>query len=658
MFANLDSLEDSGLQISSITLTDPGATVTLSVSQAPQNNDGSVLSLIVGSYTLDIADSAADITAGLNGLDGSNIASITISDNGAIGVNVAQLTSDATAIGKLANENGNNQLAVTDTAADITPDLDGLDGSNIASITISDNGAIGVNVAQLTSDATAIRKLANESGNPYQLAVTDTAADITAGLSTLEAEASHIASITVSGGPVTVSAATYVADKAALDKIVGGFAISGSLPNIVSDLGKFDADPNIASIAATSGSATLSGGVAIDAPAFGLTGSATVLTLAEILSYGGHFSEGAGSTLSISTSDMLTLTGTSRLAGTVSGKGTLALTGRSATIASGAKLSVADWTVSGTDVTLDENLTYAGTFSEGAGSTLSMSKSDMLTLTGTSSLAGTASGKGTLALTGGSATIASGAKLSVADWTVSGTGVTLDENLTYAGTFSAGSGATLNLSGGNLTLTGADSFAGATINGSHVLYTEGTTTVSESGIALGSSASSSIVNTGQFEKSGIGTSAIDASFANAHNVLVSAGTLDFESAVTGKGTDTISGASTLEFDSSLAAAQTIDFSGSGGGTLDLTLPLGYHGSLISGFASPNQASPNTVDLSGDWNYLHFSENKGLTLGTLTLQNVTNHADLSLNFAGDYLPSYFNITSGTTTTITHPAGATK
>jgi hypothetical protein len=40
--------------------------------------------------------------------------------------------------------------------------------------------------------------------------------------------------------------------------------------------------------------------------------------------------------------------------------------------------------------------------------------------------------------------------------------------------------------------------------------------------------------------------------------------LDFGGAVTGAGTDTISGASTLEFDSTLASTQTIDFTGSGG----------------------------------------------------------------------------------------------
>ena len=95
-----------------------------------------------------MTDTAADITAALNSLDGSNIASITISDNDAVGASVAQLTSDAAAISKLANANATPyQLAVTDTAADITAALNSLDGSNIASITISDNGAIGVSVA-------------------------------------------------------------------------------------------------------------------------------------------------------------------------------------------------------------------------------------------------------------------------------------------------------------------------------------------------------------------------------------------------------------------------------------------------------------------------------------------------------------------------------
>ncbi len=127
---------------------------------------------------------------------------------------------------------------------------------------------------------------------------------------------------------------------------------------------------------------------------------------------------------------------------------------------------------------------------------------------------------------------------------------------------------------------------------------------------------------------------------------MSSGTLDFGGAVTGTGTDTISGASTLEFGSTIAATQTIDYSGSGG-TLDLN-PLGYAGSHIGGFAATD-----TVNLAGDWIFHKFSENPAATLGTLTLQNVTSHADLSLKFAGDYSKSDFTITPGTTTTtITH------
>ena len=96
---------------------------------------------IPGGFT--ISDTAANITANIDQLNDPHINSITISDNGAIGVDVAQLTSDATAISKLQNANATPyQLAVTDTAADISAGLDSLNGSNIGSITISDNAPI------------------------------------------------------------------------------------------------------------------------------------------------------------------------------------------------------------------------------------------------------------------------------------------------------------------------------------------------------------------------------------------------------------------------------------------------------------------------------------------------------------------------------------
>ena len=71
----------------------------------------------------------------------------------------------------------------------------------------------------------------------------------------------------------------------------------------------------------------------------------------------------------------------------------------------------------------------------------------------------------------------------------------------------------------------------------------------DSGIGLGGSPSSLISNSGLFEKTGgSGTSAIAPQLLNKGSVLVSSGTLDLEGAVSGNGTDTISGASTLEFE--------------------------------------------------------------------------------------------------------------
>ena len=303
------------------------------------------------------------------------------------------------------------------------------------------------------------------------------------------------------------------------------------------------------------------------------------------------------------------------------------------------------------------------------------------------------SGAGTLSLAGGRTAFDSGAKLSVANWSISGAGtaVTLGEALTYAKAFSEGAGATVTLTGGNLTLTGSASLAGGTVNGSHSLKTKGTTTVSgvtiggtvvwdntetvtqsggavtiggangyraeldnastgiydivdDSGIARGSSAASYILNAGLLEKTGgTGTSAITPRINNTGAIAVTSGTLDLEGAVTGAGTDTVLGHSTLEFGSTVSGNQTIDFAG-GRSAVDLIDPHGFSGHI------ENFASPNAVDLSGDWVFSGFSENSGGTLGMLTLASGATH--LSLDFIGDYTKDDFAIASGTTTVITH------
>ena len=143
--------------------------------------------------------------------------------------------------------------------------------------------------------------------------------------------------------------------------------------------------------------------------------------------------------------------------------------------------------------------------------------------------------------------------------------MTLGEALTYSGSFSEGADDTFVLSGGNLLLNGADTFAGGTVDGSNLLETEGTTTVSgltiggtaewentkavnqsggtvtigdssgdkafldntakgtydivdDSGIGRGSSTASYIENAGLFEKTGgTGTSTIAPAVTNTRN---------------------------------------------------------------------------------------------------------------------------------------------
>ncbi len=236
-----------------------------------------------------------------------------------------------------------------------------------------------------------------------------------------------------------------------------------------------------------------------------------------------------------------------------------------------------------------------------AGATLSIAVGDALTLDGASNFSGAVVGNGELNLTGGVTTFNKGAAVSVATLALSATGanLTIAEALSYAGAFQAGAGSSVTVSGGNLTLTGPAAFTNAAVNGgAYTLFARGATSLTDglaiggtlafetvgsltqsggtvtdgdaagdiaeiriastgtwditdaSGIALGTSTASTIVNDGLFEKTaGTGESTIAPAFDNAHNLIVSAGTLDLTGAVTGTGTDTIQGSATeLEFE--------------------------------------------------------------------------------------------------------------
>jgi hypothetical protein len=568
---------------------------------------------------LAIKDTATNVQLRLSTLvaDTAEIGSITVS-GGTIGVSATTFLADQSTLDKIVGG-----FDVSDTAAHVVADLDQLNDPNIAAITISDNGQITASVAQLTTDATAIGDLKN--ANPsLQLAINDTAGAVQTGLSTLAQDPSEIGSITTSFGPIVVSAGKFLADQSTLDKIVGGFDVSDTAANVAADLPALNADAgNVDAITADIGDGTLTSGV--NAPSFSETGWGTSLTVSEAL------------------------------------------------------------------------LTYAGVFTQGSGSTTAITAGDTLSLTGTAILSGTTSGSGTLTL-GGSAKIDKGGTISVSNWSISGAGadVTLDKNLSYAGSFSEGADDTFMLSGGHLLLSGAATFAGGTVDGSNFLYTEGTTTVSgltiggtvewentnavnqssgnvtlgdniaadeailyntpkatydildDSGIGLGASTTSYIHNGGLLEKTGgTQTSTVAPSVTNTGTIKVAAATLDLQGAVTGKGSDEIFGASTLQFDASVAAGQTVDLSGVGG-EVALHKPGEFAGQ-ISGFDTTGAGSEDKIEVAEHWVFTGFQENAGGTKGTLGFKNNNIGSTISLTLLGDY--------SGTFTPHTQANGST-
>ena len=708
------------LEISSVTITSAGGRPP-TVSTATFDADETVLDEIVGGFA--ISDTAADISANLNDLSDPHIASITVSDSAPVVVSVSQLTSDAAQIGKLVNADATPyELAVTDSLAAIVGDLGALNAnSHVSSLSATSGSATlsgGVGIAAptfslLNSGATlTVGENLAYSGAFTEAAGSNVSISANAtmtlsGSSTLTGSTSGAGGLTLGGGTVAINGGANLTQA---KLTLSGAATAVALNETLSYAGTFlqNANPTL-SIASgdtltLTGSSTLTGSisgagaltlgggtVAINGGAklteakLTLSGAATAVTLNKNLSYGGTFLQNANPTLSIASGDTLTLTGSSTLTGSISGAGALTLGGGAVAINGGAKLTEAKLTLSGaaTKVTLNENLSYGGTFLQNANPTLSIASGDTLTLTGSSTMTGSISGAGALTLGGGTVAINGGAKLTEAKLTLSGaaTKVTLNENLSYGGTFLQNANPTLSIASGDaLTLTGSSTLTGSisgagglTLGGGAVAInsgaklTEAKLTLSgagtavtlnenlsyagtwditdDSGIGLGASASSAITNNGLFEKTdGTGTSAIAPAFTNAHNILVSSGTLDFQGAVSGTGTDTINGASTLEVDSTLGANQAINFSGSGG-ALDLADPLGYAGSHIGGFAAGDH-----VGFAGAWSLLSFSENSADTLGTLTLTNGTNH--VALEFAGSFTKSDFSIATRGTTIIEH------
>ena len=83
--------------------------------------------------------------------------------------------------------------------------------------------------------------------------IADTAGNIEANLSGLQADLPSIGSITATNGMVDVDAAALAANKGTLDKLTAPFSVSDTASNIVNALPVLSADNNIVSVHATNG---------------------------------------------------------------------------------------------------------------------------------------------------------------------------------------------------------------------------------------------------------------------------------------------------------------------------------------------------------------------------------------------------------------------
>jgi fibronectin-binding autotransporter adhesin len=431
----------------------------------------------------------------------------------------------------------------------------------------------------------------------------------------------------------------------------------------------------------------------------------------------------------------LTLSGPSNsFGGAVDGTGTLAFSGGSSTF-NAVDLEVDNLTLSGNStITAATSMGYGGRLTTASGTTLAVG-AKTVTLSGAgSALAGTVTGTGTLAFSGGSQALNTGAKLSVSKWSVNGGArATLNAALTYAGSFSLQSNARVTLSGKALTLGGPASFGSASILGSSTLTTNGASTIgandagaltiggsvtwqnngvatasadltegstasiavavsngaagtykiiNDSGIQLHGAATSVFANAGLLEKTGGILSQIAVNVTSQGTITVAAGTLEFDGqtnsfagAVSGKGTLAFGdGDTTLANGLKLTVARismSLDdtqltlggnlsyagaFSAADGTTVDVgaktltlteatTLAGAINGAGTLAFAGGTQALDDGVDLSvSNWvvsgaavttlnTALSYSKTFKLSAAKVTLNGVNLNLSGSSTFSG-------------------------
>jgi hypothetical protein len=363
----------------------------------------------------------------------------------------------------------------------------------------------------------------------------------------------------------------------------------------------------------------------------------------------------------------LTVTGTLSSAGsltvtrTLTGAGTLGLTAGTATFEAGAALTIAKITQSGGVATFTAaSLTVSHPWTQ-IGGIVAVSTGDKVSFTGAGdTFSGTLTGAGTIALTGGS-DLLSGAALSAKTLTVTAAAVTLSGAISLSGALGvtstnlaiATAGATLSGGGSlNLTnhasnaikgaastaiLTNHDKITGAGTISNLVLVNQagGIINGNQTTALIITTAANTIVNAGVIENTGAGGTTLKSVVANTGTLLVTAGALTANAAVTGAGIVKITGGV-----AHMAAAFSENVTFGSKGTLELARSASYTGK-ITGFSKTGTTSLDLLDIAfGGSTTAKFS---GTTAsGVLTVTDGTHTARITL--LGNYTASTFTPSS--------------
>jgi hypothetical protein len=355
----------------------------------------------------------------------------------------------------------------------------------------------------------------------------------------------------------------------------------------------------------------------------------------------------------------LVFSGGGTLGGTVSGSGTIDLSGgRQYAIASGAHLTVAALTIEGgsTQVTAS-TASYSGAFALAGGNTLTLASAATFSLTGSATLQGTVNGAGTLSASGTSAQLLTNGLLLGGSAVLADNKAVMAQDAQWTIGDSAASTASLKILAGSIyEITadvgiGSEGLGGISNAGTfEKLSTTGTSVispqVSNSGTILGGSGT--LAFTTQFSNTGtaeanLGSLDFGAAAVNDATILATRGSaVTFGAAVvadSGKsGTIALSDGGLAKFGGYVSSSQTLSFLDGSTNTADISTP-GSFSAFIEGFSESN-----ILDFAGITNVTG-SYTAGTGGGVLTLTEEVNGSavtEAQLHFIGSYTLSSFFI----------------